>query len=667
MTGVDMMQAMVETLSNFHQNLLTQEDVKKIELEVRVGLLVDNTNKSVRYTHGIPGSGVFVDKAGTKFVSGVSHRDYESMKQQIGEIYNKEISTHVSSYSYPQHNRRVIFDEEALTLPFSETKEKIQTVDIMIPAASYDLRFQTSLETYQGNESGTDPPTGWNCKRTKRRVSWISSEKAKYWKADLTFVETSGSITSNTWEVELELLPEVMVEWISNPNIKINIASELFTILEEINPTDQPDGETPTAESRVIENEVHETLKNKFGGTFRKLFFPGTMPVSMRKRHVPGLQRSTSYRIAEKTDGVRYLMMTIQNTCVLVDRSKQVFKVDGGQVLFEILGADTIIDGELVYNRTLNKSIFVAFDVLKLRGVDQMTKKFTIREKEIINLIQEYEEANVQTQHLELKMKTFYHKNEIMKLFRNIDERRIFKDSKGMHHKTDGIIFQPDSPYKTGTDENLLKWKWEDLASLDLRVRMHGKSDIKIYTYAGEGDVEVEVDLSGSVKLSIQDRARLIADMKVKGIYRNVEDIIADMKVKGKVKGFYRNWNDADIIEDMKVKEIYRNVYRDVYRNGTTKRVFSHTTILSYAIAEMALDSTSGLWVYMGIRPEKTRINKPNFITTVMSTMVEVAEGLSEEELKYRMLSDPSSDDWVTQEMAMRKLAVKWKYGKSNK
>ncbi|CAN0539875.1 unnamed protein product, partial [Ectocarpus sp. 8 AP-2014] len=51
-------------------------------------------------------------------------------------------------------------------------------------------------------------------------------------------------------------------------------------------------------------------------------------------------------------------------------------------------------------------------------------------------------------------------------------------------------------------------------------------------------------------------------------------------------------------------------------------------------IAEVALDPGSGLWVYMGLRPDKDR---PNFITTVISTMVEVAEGLSEEELKYRM------------------------------
>lgn len=41
----------------------------------------------------------------------------------------------------------------------------------------------------------------------------------------------------------------------------------------------------------------------------------------------------------------------------------------------------------------------------------------------------------------------------------------------------------------------------------------------------------------------------------------------------------------------------------------------------------------------------------------------QVAEGLSEEELKYRMLADsPASDDWLRQEMTMRKRAVQWQY-----
>lgn len=44
-----------------------------------------------------------------------------------------------------------------------------------------------------------------------------------------------------------------------------------------------------------------------------------------------------------------------------------------------------------------------------------------------------------------------------------------------------------------------------------------------------------------------------------------------------------------------------------------------------------------------------------------------MAEGLSEEELKYRMLADsPASDDWLRQEMTMRKRAVQWQFKKKS-
>ena len=47
---------------------------------------------------------------------------------------------------------------------------------------------------------------------------------------------------------------------------------------------------------------------------------------------------------------------------------------------------------------------------------------------------------------------------------------RIYKESDRRHHKSDGIIFQPNAPYVFGTDVDLVKWKWPELASVDLQV-----------------------------------------------------------------------------------------------------------------------------------------------------------------------------------------------------
>lgn len=264
-----------------------------------------------------------------------------------------------------------------------------------------------------------------------------------------------------------------------------------------------------------------------------------------------------------------------------------------------------MLDGELVHNPQTNKSVFVAFDIFQYKNDKVMSARFlerlTVLRDGVMTSYRKHTSKLPVQEHLELVMKSFYPRTKIIELFRYIraeGRHRVF-EHENLHHKTDGVIFQPDLPYTSSTDTNLLKWKWSDIASVDLRVDMFGR-EMKLY--AG-GYSNSEVDISKSVHLSEQDRARLVADF-------NAE------------------------------------------RN-------------SLVIAEVALDPGTGLWVYMNLRPDK---NKPNFIVTVMSTMMEVAEGLSEEELKYRMLSEtPSSDDWATQEKNMRKLAVKYKYGKRQK
>ena len=171
------------------------------------------------------------------------------------------------------------------------------------------------------------------------------------------------------------------------------------------------------------------------------------------------------------------------------------------------------------------------------------------------------------------------------------------------NHKTDGIIFQPNLPYRNRTDVNLLKWKWGDLASIDLEVEIVGNV-VELYSDAGGG---AKVKFSNSVHFSKQDKARLVAD----------------------VEHF--------------------------------KRVAKSTP----AIVEVALDPASGMWVYMRMRTDK---DKSNFITVVMSTMVELAEGVSEEELKYRMmLGSSSEDDYCKQESVLRKRLVQYSHEKNGK
>ncbi|CBJ31334.1 conserved unknown protein [Ectocarpus siliculosus] len=575
--GDDLFQALAHALSALHQRLCHEpaEVRSNLEIEVRVGLISQH-DRLERATPGIPGSGAvqmdsdMMRQRGLRFVSGVSAPAFDAVKEEVGRRYGvAELASKEVVYVYDSgqmRDQRVVAD--GVNPLRCERKEARQQVNFQLAAAQYDLRVQASLEqpvppeAVPGLQPGSsEPPQGWSGRRTKRRFSFKSDantpeDERWIWRADLTLVEEDDGIRKAVAAACAQL-------------------------------------KRPTGKGSS---------------------FPGAQPVNMCKRNVPDVQRG-SYLVAEKTDGVRYLMMAVGTergaTCVLVDRSMNVFRVTGGGFLAGIVGVGTILDGELVHNRTMKKAIFVAFDILRNRERNLVPCGFldrlSVLQKEIIpayvDRVREGGAEAAPDGHLMLVPKRFFPRQKIMDLFRQVlveGQHRIFRDEeRSLHHKTDGIIFQPDAPYKVGTDTALLKWKWVDLASVDLRAypataAVGGGGGVRLCSEAGNHGEEV--DLSRTVHLSEHDQARLVADMQ-----------------------------------------------------GSRS-----------VIAEMALDPGSGLWVYMGLRPDKDR---PNFITTVISTMVEVAEGLSEEELKYRMLAEsPASDDWARQEMTMRKRAVQWQY-----
>lgn len=610
-TGEDLFESLSLTLGDLHKSLKDNPDRTNIEIEVRVGLIafkdLNDKDNIVRSKPGKPGLGAFTLQSNEmrtlKFESGVSSKDYETMKEEIGSVLPHPTSTITEErvYFYEKSGERVTSDG----IKFArEKKEAIHQVNLQLPASPYDIRVQSSLEKPMGEETSVAP--GWSTRRTKKRVSSQSYQNS--WRADMTFVEELSAETGllrKTWEVEFELLSIDRDAWLSKSDpaeinkITSRMAHHLVDILEKLNPMEPVSSiSNPTQELDArINTSVQQALFKLTG----KSSFPGAQPANMRKKDVSKVQ-SMPYYVAEKTDGVRYLMLSIPieggKTCVLVDRSSNVFKVEGGEFIAEILGVGTILDGELVHNRTSMKSVFVAFDILQRDETNVMGLNFTERFSTLGNVMEIYSsQKNEVGEHLTLVRKTFYPRAKIMDLFRNIHvegRHRIFKH-RTLHHKTDGVIFQPNLPYTSGTDLSLLKWKWTDLASVDLRVKMG--EDLQFFSTAGSN---VDVNLSDSIHLSIHDRARLIGDI-------------------GR----------------------------------------------SSAIAEVALDPVSGLWVYMCLRTHK---NTPNFITVVMSTMMEVAEGLSEDELKFRMLADKSNDDdWAIQENSMRKRAVQWKYSAGNK
>ena len=65
-------------------------------------------------------------------------------------------------------------------------------------------------------------------------------------------------------------------------------------------------------------------------------------------------------------------------------------------------------------------------------------------------------------------------------------------------------------------------------------------------------------------------------------------------------------------------------------------------------IAEVGFEPTTGEWYYLTMRPDKIA---PNHISTVLGTLLELAESLNTEELRYKMSIPSNGRDTYRKEM----------------
>jgi hypothetical protein len=68
-----------------------------------------------------------------------------------------------------------------------------------------------------------------------------------------------------------------------------------------------------------------------------------------------------------------------------------------------------------------------------------------------------------------------------------------------------------------------------------------------------------------------------------------------------------------------------------------------HSRSWNKQIAEVGFDPETGEWYYMTMRPDKTHANH---ISTVLGTLLELAESLNVIELRYRMSVRGGRDTW---------------------
>lgn len=352
--------------------------------------------------------------------------------------------------------------------------------------------------------------------------------------------------------------------------------------------------------SPFIVDEIKK-LNLKISGVSNGDFtFIGSMPTNMMRSSFKKVLR-TDYYLTEKSDGTRYLMYVVPQDnetkkpiAVFIDRAKNIFTLPGSDVIGQSLALGTVLDGELVYNFSIKSNIFLAFDILALKGVSKVVYNFKKRLELLQELMKSYRISMPPPVDgitiIPIADKLYVEKRDISNLLSKIileNGDRVYKDGDGRirHHRTDGIIFQPDGPYVHSTDSSLLKWKWSELRSIDLEVvqPIHITEGAKLQC-GGPDNTRIDCinGNSNQSKLGIFDTYRLNADVNA---------------IKNKI-----------------------------------------------IIAEVAFDEKIGKWGYLKLRKDK---NEPNYITTVLGVSMEQSEALGIEELEFRLLAkNETQDDW---------------------
>ena len=646
-------------------------DVKQIEVEVRVGMLIFKRERRWKETMEhltqpcvLSPTPELKSSLDLEFKSGVDEIYAEHLKYLLAEKGFVGTSETIQKLRVDSNGNRWQVNSAGAVISKVENKARFHRHDLALLSHEYDVRIDGASEI-------TSPDTtteaerrrmadAWTQERQKKRITYRHKEHP-IWKIDLTEVEVFIRNNSNggkgemrmELELEFELETAALVSWLEGEDESNEKTTKMATALMQLinlcipyhlSPPVEPDMQLYTDDVRVNVQRLTDILKSSASessgpskptmGT-KNMEFIGCKPVNLLHKNISIIRRK-EYFLTEKSDGTRYLLFVVEDThlegrppvAVLMDQSKTLRKMRGGHEIGRALRLGTVLDGELVYNRSFRETVFLVFDVLMIDEVPDLHDPFSIRvakiEKDIMPRCAEYmaasasatsdgaSDGDVAEKPTKLIRKVFYPKKDISVLISKMryeDGERVFMDTARRHHKSDGIIFQPDTPYKFSADIDLLKWKWPELQSVDLQAVPHKSrdGDTTHVTLSATGPDYVLIDCtkraSTHVGLGKFDTYRLLADMQEDG----------------------------------------------------------HGKAGSPVIVECAYDTAIGMWRYLRLRKDK---ENPNHIDTVLGVFAEMAEAISIEELEYLLLLPAgSSSDFVQRLAKMKKQLLDWQRG----
>jgi mRNA guanylyltransferase len=437
-----------------------------------------------------------------------------------------------------------------------ELKSPLSKFNAELRHLPYDLRATVAHERPLPDllADHTTLPAGFKCKRRRERHSIVETPadgSAPLWRLDLTKVVTSdqplGASSSSaaasvtTFELEVELLDaaSVVPSWLDRngggTEAMMFALSRLWPLLSSLLSAlgaGAGGGElsSPLADlnlEHVVDEYELETLRKTavewVPNVHNENSFPGAMPVAFSRRHMRLIQ-TTEYMVSEKSDGLRYMLLINSSGTYLFDRNFEFSLVHGYDVLTQLFAANevTVLDGELVRHQKSSRPMFLIFDAVVIDGSPVGSKKLNERLDAVRTKVIEPYRAAVEQQRIDeskvpfmLIGKAFHAKKHLGTLFshvkRNESGDRVYVDNR-RNHKTDGVIFTPvNSPYRPTPAAPILKWKFVDKLSADLKIMFDARQQKWCLYCTGDRHTDIEVR---SVEFSPEDTARLSDDIR---------------------------------------------------------------------------------------------------------------------------------------------------------
>jgi hypothetical protein len=210
---------------------------------------------------------------------------------------------------------------------------------------------------------------------------------------------------------------------------------------------------------------------------------PGPNPVSIERKDFEKL-KTKKYVIAEKTDGVRFIMMFTRlfgfKVCTIIDRSMSSYLVPL-KAIPRVLFQGTLLDGELTVDKH-GRKCFILFDAVVVSGVTVSQLDLGSRLVAMRRGLKDFKMHPADP--VELRMKAWTELGDV-----NSAKSKIAEASNVYH--TDGVVLVPkDDPVVYGRNFDFFKMKPQGTHTVDF-ILMDNNGTIGIYDPRSKRDVAI--------------------------------------------------------------------------------------------------------------------------------------------------------------------------------